>query len=172
MGKRFGRNQKRRMRQQVNSLELRNAQLEYSHTLDRHLLADMSGKLEEARCFIAEIKEVVGESCVIAGSPELMKVSNTPVRLPIGSSLGVNEGLIFSPEFSDAAMLSAVLNALSVSAVRSVVAGQLHVLAELAGKQVRLCLSDGAIRNMPRNVLESRIAKDMARQLVIELRGK
>lgn len=166
MGKRFGRNQKRRMRQQVNSLELRNAQLEYSHTLDRHLLADMSGKLESMREFIAEVREIVGAACVIAGEPEAMRIN---IR-DGGFMLPVFGGFDVMPFETDKGFQIQIMKALSVDVVRSQVAGQLHIMAEMDRGICRLALSESAIRNMPERVLVGRLAKDIARQLVIDMR--
>lgn len=64
MSRRFGRNRRRRAREQIAALQTRNANLESAHVLDRELCASLGAKLREAQDEIRRAKRILGRYCV------------------------------------------------------------------------------------------------------------
>jgi hypothetical protein len=64
MSKRFGRNRRRRAREQIAALQTRNANLEGAHVLDRELCASLGAKLRDAQDEIKRAKRILGRYCV------------------------------------------------------------------------------------------------------------
>jgi hypothetical protein len=73
MSRRFGRNRRRRAREEIAALQTRNTQLEEAHVLDRICSSGLSEKLQKAQEEITRAKAILGRYCV-AFMPEHRKM--------------------------------------------------------------------------------------------------
>jgi hypothetical protein len=64
MSKRFGRNRRRRAREEIAALQTRNTNLEQAHVLDRALSDSLGKKLRDAQDEIRRAKAILGRYCV------------------------------------------------------------------------------------------------------------
>lgn len=173
MSKRFGRNQRRRMREALHMAELA-AEREYAGRIMAEGIArENSRKLEELREWRSEVIRMVGRSALIAGEPHILNVRYDPrtegyVRVPIQRS---------TPRFdvtaiSDLSMQDEVMRLLMVDVVQDDLRQQSIAQVELDETRVWMALSQHAIRRSSVDDLVALISRDMARQLAIGIKSK
>lgn len=174
MSKRFGRNQKRRMRQEIAQAKSEVDRLAAAHEMDRGLLAHQSSKLAEANDYATDVADLVGYACVASGDPELMRFEHIGRRDRI--QMVPYEPMQCTPLDSGAPLKSScvrteTLRLLDVKAVRDRINQMMHVHAELADGVVSYVISMAALNDMPERQLIERLSKEIARKLVIEIRN-
>lgn len=169
MSKRYGRNQRRRHRAEIASAQSMIASLVNSRAMDQGLLQNQSWKLSDLRDQLCDIAQEVGRQSALVGVETFlgggydgMRITPVPLSLtnPIASSPSAYEKLTFE-----------VLRLLNVEAVRDRMRGHLHFHVELAGKGVTYGISESAIRDLTPEFLERRLAPEIAKLLVRQLKG-
>lgn len=170
MSKRYGRNQKRRHRAELASAQAMISSLENSRAMDQGLLQHQSWKMADLRAHLCEIAQEVGrqsalvgvETCLGGGFDGMRMTLPPPMpTTPITSSPCAYEKLTFE-----------VLRLLDVEAVRDRMRGHLHFHVELAGKGVTYGITESAIRDLTPEFLERRLAPEIAKLLVQQLKGR
>ena len=81
MSKRFGRNQKRAMRQQINAAQEQSEKFEHAHQMSLGLQKYTSARLEEAASTLRLVAEILGKNFV-ALEPEQINVYGHSVPMP------------------------------------------------------------------------------------------
>lgn len=160
MGRRFGRNQKRRMRAEiaarVEEIELLRMALE----MDRGLLRYQTEKLQEADAYAMEVMRLVGRNSIAAGRPGRISLKySSDDRFQVEAPWGVDRIRIET------------MRMLETDAVLDRVRGMLHVNARLADGKVRYAVSESALMDADRDWLVNSISRELAKALVTELRG-
>lgn len=172
MSKRFGRNQKRRMREQLVQQQAQISNLETARALDAGLLRYQRRKVEDYVQIIQDVRETLGDNH-IALPPDVGQMvvpdDQTAFQVPLRQPLQMYDYAADIGAMSTKA-LSEYLHVLLVkSAVRDF--GH-HVIvgADLAGKKSRYAISDDGLRNIRRDRLELILAENIARHLVDQLK--
>jgi hypothetical protein len=186
VSRRFGRNQKRRMREQIAEAELRaqsgeqraagaKNQADMLRTmldLDRGLMRETSDKLQTYKRFFVEVAHKVGTYATIAGvEPKYIgEVMTGPTfRWPVPQD--------FNPaRFDSMSMETAVafhdelMEVLRVTAVRDHFSDQMHMRVELDGKIIGYSISRSALAKMSAAQIEETIGPEITHALVIEIK--
>jgi hypothetical protein len=156
--KRFGRNQRRRMRERVDALE-------HAHEMDRGLLAYQSGRLRALDDEIESAKRMVGQHCALFGPGSL--------RLP-GRSRGHIEMLPPAEPASflnfDAMEWAQTVGTIPLTLLLSEVGersfdGSLHVRVRFGDDTWAYGITRMAARSMPTRDLVQRIAEELAHMI-------
>lgn len=169
MSKRFGRNQKRHMREQIAqstasaeaALKLASA----SQKAERDLDCKLRQERFEHRHFMDDLSRLVGDAAVIVGHPELSEYRYRDYDRAVPHS-----PMEFSPFDESAGFLDTVrvetLRVLGFKPLRDHFARQMQFHFELAGKTAGYAISEHALRTLPRRFVEDRMAKEIARHLM------
>lgn len=166
MSKRFGRNQKRRMREQI-------AQLEQSVEMDRALLTRQSRKIGDYESFVQIVGEAVGREAVISGKPTLLKIGGGSRHefqmIPRQPPLSLE---CLDSGFEDTAAIRVeIMRLLNVKAIRDSLSRQMHVRVQFADGNVGYAMSDCAIDRMSEEELIRVIVPEISRLLMRQLKG-
>ena len=164
MSKRFGRNQKRRMRQETQALdELR--------TRDQQAITNLRERIEEHRGFLEYVLDIVGHGSILNPVPHplVWAGGNGQMRIPVlGEPLN-----IWSPS-SVESIQTTILHALGTRIILDRMRGSLHFLASMRNGDVAYALTNEAIATMSTQrltaVLHKHIARQLAHQLALELK--
>lgn len=163
MSKRFGRNQKRRMREEI-------AAVTAARATDGLLLRDMRRQLDEAHDFAEAVREAVGRNAIIAGVPNRINY-----KMPEGERSFYQpapmprHAINYEPAIMDVdsyAFRNEVMHLLDIEAVRSVVAMEQHVLVNLADHRVGYAISAEALRRLSERELRNVIAPQITQFLI------
>jgi hypothetical protein len=168
MSKRFGRNQRRRMREQV-------AGLEQAVQMDRALLQRQRGELHELSEEIRDAKAIVGAYSVVL-EPDRLRVNGPPrdvVELPL--PLLPNDEFVLADDDSappsyveERVPLSVMLARVDEDQMKRAV----HVRVEFAGGQWGYGMSQQAMAKLPARQLTKTIARELARVIAPEIRKR
>ena len=163
MSKRFGRNQKRRMRQETQALEeLR------KH--DKQAIDNLRSRIDDHRDFLEYILDLVGQDSILNPEPRQLSWSGggDQMRIPLpGHPLNIWSS---SVEY----VQTTIVNALGTRVVLDRMRGSLHFLASMRNGDVAYALTNEAIATMSTQrltaVLHKHIARQLAHQLALELK--
>lgn len=162
MSKRFGRNQKRRMREALAAAQATADRLDYARELDQALLRNQSSTISKLREFFLEVGQMVGRASVIAGEPPFLSNGFDGMRLtPFGRHPAMAP--TNPPEFEK--FQDEILRILSIEAIRDTFSKAVHFRVGLADKEAAYGISESALDMMPAEMLESRIAHEIASQI-------
>lgn len=161
MSKRFGRNQRRRARERI-------AELERFRAMNQELALRMSAQNAELRQAITEARFILGQHC-IALPPEY--AGDHPH--PLGNSFNAYaperlELAVFERDsacMTHAQQLQRMHTLLVDDGRYDVVRSMLHFNVTLDSGVVTYCISDSALRNMDRSMLQRRLAHEIGRQM-------
>lgn len=166
MSKRFGRNQKRAMREQIKASEA-------SRAMDRGLIAEQGRKLRDAEDYQRSVARIVGENAIAAGKPSMMQMTaygdfqiapRGQPRMP---------SYMHSHPVSMDAVRAETMRLLHIDVIRDITATQLHCRVMLKDKKAGYAISDLALMQMSkqelRHVIHREIADGLARLLVDEI---
>ena len=164
MSKRFGRNQKRHMRQEIQALEeLR------KH--DKQTTNNLRSRIDDHWDFLEYILELVGQDSILNSEPRQLRWlgGGDQMRIPLpGHPLNVWSSS--SVEY----VQTTIVNALRTQVVLDRMRGSLHFLASMRNGDVAYALTNEAIATMSTQrltaVLHEHIARQLARQLALELK--
>lgn len=179
MSKRFGRNQKRRMREEIvlqaevaASAQERAAQ--YAGALERdHALLKWHGKkLDDAKDFLESIASMVGREAIIAGEPtdfqwheKIDRIRTFPRPAP---SMSVNFGGGMTMDH----IRYEVLRLLDVEAIRASMSRQMQVLVTLGDEEVYYAISEEALFELGEEELVQKFIRPMSIQLARKLKER
>lgn len=164
MSKRFGRNQKRRMRRAIEIFEKQRTQ-------DQHAIDNLKDRVDSHREFFEYVLDIVGPNSVI--NPE-------PAGVEFGADYDMRTAVYTEPinPWSDTSIAKAqttVVHALHTAAVKDKLRGAMHFRVRLRNGEVRYALTDEAIAALPKHVLERVLHREITRQmahcLAAELKG-
>ena len=158
MSKRFGRNQKRRMREALLASEgLRKAGLQ--------TISAMRSRLEDHQRFLEYVLEIVGEESILNPEPPADRVQKYNFPKIVFQSFPR-----FCPDEGTVACVQNVIaNALETRVVLDRLKGAIHFRARLGNGDVVYALSDRAIAVMTTRQLAARLQQEISYQLANEL---
>lgn len=159
MSKRFGRNQKRRMRQEIEALGERRTQ-------DRRTIDNLYSRVDDHRRFLEYALELVGPDSILNPEPRMVETSGygDQTRVPV-----YREPLNIWDDRAVAKVESILVHALNTEVVKSALRPAMHFRARLRGGEVAYALTDEAIATMSTRHLEAFLHEHIARQLAHEL---
>ena len=161
MSKRFGRNQKRKMREALLASEAGRA-------LDSHLILAMRQKLNDHMRFLGYIIEIVGPDSVINPEPRLinMRGEGSSFRVPIYPTLSHIQNM-------DARSLEQVrdtiVHVLETHVAQGTFDDAVHFCVRLRNGDFAYALSDRAIAMMPMQELTDRLHQNISQLLAHQL---
>lgn len=158
MSRRYGRNQKRRARADIAQLEQKATALQAGMAMDRELLRNQTQRIDELRAQLEDVAQIMGTD-FIGLEPALWKFSDKHkldyLRCPVDGG---------------DVLMHTMRARITSDRLRPDYA--VHFRAELAGEQVGYTISECALRDAPEGLIVRRLADEMARLLMIELRKK
>lgn len=175
MSARFGRNKRRRAREEIEQLRERNDNLEVAHQMDRGLLTYQSKKLREVDDELLTAKLVAAPfSTMFAPQPfsvacdeQEQVLMDEPVRyepVDIGD-MSAGDSMRF---------YSIPLDVLISSVDKDLMRRQVHCIVKFANARSAYAISSDALRRMGKDVLlktlRDNIARQLARDLVAQLK--
>lgn len=157
MSRRFGRNQKRRLREEA---------VKWQQTNERNegLLRYNREKLQAAESFIQYVLDLLGPDNI--ANPEPRRVM-TNAEGPSYHAIDYGP-LRFGSQSCEMAQMT-VMNALETQVVRDHFKGAIHVRAVMRNENVCYSMSDAAIRIQPQHNLHARLSIEIARQIAPQL---
>ena len=158
MSKRFGRNQKRRMRQEIGSLEA-------LRTRDQHAIDNLRDRVESHRDFFEYVLEIVGPGSIINPEPEGIERINKAAQIEV---LAIEPFNVWSDASVMAAQM-AIAHTLLTDVMKDKLRGALHFRARLRDGETHYALTDAAVAVLPRRALERVLYREIARQLAHQL---
>ena len=165
MSKRFGRNQRRRLKEQLAVAEDKASRFEEGYYRETGLLAHVSSKNAELRAALEEIKRMAGRFSILVPPSTVTTATNAPgpFRVALPNRLSDEELMMTT--------LNAVESAIEVDQNRRV-----HALLQHPDGKVRYALSSEAACFMTKEELITMITRyaipDMVRSLVDQMKGK
>jgi hypothetical protein len=172
MSKRFGRNQKRSMQQQINKLVGQNADLEHGINMANGLSQSIRRDLDDARQTIREVAYVLGDTFI--GLPvQSQYVSQLMDRYRVAKVSGMRdfERALSEPRAA-MEMTHVMINELQgnrFKTTRDHMRDMIHVRYVTPHGDWQYALSEQAWRSAPTESLKKRIAQDIAEQLAHQL---
>lgn len=175
MSRRFGRNQKRHMREQIAQAEQRTASMTQAAAQCQVALANQSALLRETsdqlrahKEFFAEFTSMVGKYAIMAGiEPRFMK--NIPTapqwRMPAHQPSPIFSAPSNASMMSKTKIHAEVMELMDVDVVRNQFTDKLHVRGTLADGRVGYAISRAALYSMTVDELVRQIAPELARAL-------
>lgn len=170
MSRRFGRNQKRRLRAELAAQAERVAGLESAHIMDRALLADQSDALQQAKEFAAEVAYAVGRNAILAGEPQKLlwegdRRDADRLRIPVWQDDVPATDYGRLPVSAMPLVHNECLRLLEVVAVRDMLRREVHAKVDMAGQQVAYGIGERALAMMTQRELLGRLVPVIASQL-------
>lgn len=180
MSRRFGRNQKRRMREQIAQEEQRAAQASNQATmmrtmleLERGLMRETSDKLRDLEEFFGLVAARVGEYATISGlEPKYIRDMprfdqwRTPVQTPAPIEPFSFENI---SAMDTVTIQDEIMRLLEIDVVRDNFAHQLHVRGLLGDGKIGYSISESALRRMTQQEITDRLVPEIAREVGREL---
>ena len=158
MSTRFGRNQKRRMREALLAgEELRKAGL--------RTISHMRSLLEDRRLFLEYVLDIVGEESILNPEP----LDNRVQKYNVPKIVFRNFPRFSPDEGTVACVQNVILNVLETRVVLDRLKGAIHVRTRLGNGDVAYALSDQAIALMPTRQLAARLQQEISYQLANKL---
>lgn len=173
MSRRFGRNQKRHMRDLLAHAEQRAASLDEARRRELGLLRSTSDQLATHKQFFADIARKVGQHAIIAGiEPRFMQ--NMPTepqwRMPVTQPMPSFVSFEHASMPDRMTIHDEMMELLEVDAVRDQFSDKLHVRGVLADGRVGYSISRAALRDMTVDELVRQITPELARALVTAIK--
>ena len=164
MSKRFGRNQKRRMRQEIQALGERRTQ-------DRRTIDNLRTRAEDHRRFLEYILDIVGQDSILNPEPRMVDAT----EIDRGSKVIYRNYPQFHVNDSNLdTVRDYASHTLRTRVILDRMRGSLHFLASMRNGDVAYALTNEAIATMSTQrltaVLHEHIARQLARQLALELK--
>ena len=164
MSKRFGRNQKRRMRQEIQALGERRTQ-------DRRTIDSLYSRVDDHRRFLEYILDIVGQDSILNPEPRMVDA----MEIDRGSKVIYRSYPQFHVNDSNLdTVRDYVSHALRTRVILDRVRGAIHFLASMRNGDVWYAMTDKAIATMSTRQLEAmlhqHIARQLAHQLALELK--
>lgn len=177
MSKRFGRNQKRKMREALHLAELAAGREYAGRMMAEGIARDNSRKLADLRENMAEVVGRLGNYAIAEGVPTTFQAGwlarnesfNLPVHQPFPSLF---EYLSTAGEHATVAVHAELMRVLDISVVRDQMARDLHCRIEFDGIRLGYGISAHAIENMGRDELVRRMTPEIALMLANKLKDK
>ncbi|HWV64100.1 MAG TPA: hypothetical protein VN019_10745 [Oxalicibacterium sp.] len=170
MSRRFGRNQRRRAREQIAEAERVKANLIQCLDGARAVLHEKSDKLADLQEFFKQVACQVGEHAIISGlevgymrNGQMMDGHRMPVCSPSPLDLPSNI------ESETITIQDEIMRLLEIDVVRDHFNRQMNVRAHLADGKVGYLISESAIMMMRPNELHQRLVPQVARELSVAL---
>jgi hypothetical protein len=162
MSKRYGRNQKRRAREEIARLSSENAKNSLRADNERSRNGDLSD-------FQRRVFNIVGELSVVNQVATMMRVNRDG---DFEVSIGTRYGHIRSNPNSEVAYHTRreVMRLLEVRSIRDDIEGMLHASVRISGWKAGFAMSDTALQRMPIDILAEDISRQIAYQLVDAIR--
>ena len=158
MSKRFGRNQKRRMREALlANEELRKAGLQ--------TISALRSRIEDGLGFLEYVLEIVGEESILNPEP----FDNRVQKYNFPKIVFRNFPRFCPDEGTVACVQDVIANALETRVVLDRLKGAIHFRARLGNGDVAYALSDQAIAVMTTRQLAARLQQEISYQLANEL---
>ena len=162
MSKRFGRNQRRRLKEQLAVAEDKASRFEEGYYREAGLLTYVSSRNAELRAALEEIKRMASRFSILI-PPSTVVNAPDPFRVALPNRL------------SDEELTVTTLNAVE-SAVEMGQNGSVHALLQHSDGKVRYALSSEAARFMTKEELIAMMTRyvlpDMVRELADQMKGK
>lgn len=176
MSKRFGRNQKRRMREALHMAELA-AEREYAGRMMAEGIArDNSRKLAALRENMAEVVGRIGNYAIAEGIPTTFQADwlarNERFNLPVHQPFPSIFDCLATGMHATATVHQEVMRVLDIQVVRDEMARDLHCRIEFDGIRLGYGISAHAVDKMGRAELVRRMTPEIALMLANELKGK
>lgn len=169
MTKRFGRTQRRRMRQKVAALEEKTSSQLYQIEFMERQMDGLTSNLLDARREIEEAKEVaLAYSAVL--KPEELRVSGRP-RGNINLPRQDKNPMVFS--FDGAIVPEDVMRYMRLPVLLTNLASyndRLHVRVEFDNKEWGYAITQAAFTHTPRHILVKTIAREIAEAIIRDLK--
>lgn len=166
MSRRFGRNQRRRAREQI-------ASLQYAHEMDRALLRHQSDKLADLRKEIAMAKEIAGRMSVLFPAREVVKVelkSSDGIPVRVTTDRPDNQMHRFTDEITPMECIQAVDLEKLVSRIEvSRIDSSVHTYIQFSDKKLAYGISASAWHSMSRSARKQRIIEVLPKLFADEL---
>ena len=163
MSKRFGRNQKRRMRQEIEALDVLRKR-------DKLAIDNLRSRVEDHRGFLEYILDLVGQDSILNPEPRQISWSGDGAQIRIHLPDHPINIWSSSVEF----VQTTIVNALETRVVLDRMRGSLHFLVSMRNGDVAYSLTNEAIATMSTQqlttVLHKHIARQLARQLALALK--
>lgn len=171
MSRRFGRNQRRRLREQLAAEQL------HAVRVQKDLESRLGSRAAEAmlaRKFAYEVANLVGAHALAAGEPVMSMVTlslgETQFRLPVHTP----QFPIYTPlggSVPDGLVHHEVMNLLQVKAVQLGAARDMHCLVRIGNGHAGYAISDSALHRADRDYLERTVGREIVRELLNQIRG-
>lgn len=161
MSKRFGRNQRRCLRE-----ALVNAKA--SDDMNRGLLVYQRQKINDLKMFIDEVIAIVGNGSILNPHPRVVHGIGRDRRnfdVPVLPPLSFNNFEVSCDEHARVI----TLNILETAVAKDKFSEALHFRVQLADEKVMYSMSKSAVLNTPKAVLIERLHREIARQLAHQL---
>lgn len=176
MSRRFGRNQRRRMREALVEAQQTTSSAVAVAAQRGRRVNELVDEARDLRTMLDEIADRVGRYAIAAGVPHNFEARwlqrgkgrfqmDVPPDMPSMCTFG--NSMDMTMRFYDETM-----RLLEVEAVRDDFARQMHCRVTFDEHAIGYAISDHALRNMTAKEIERRIAPEIARLLVAELKGK
>lgn len=175
MSRRFGRNQKRRMREELAAKQERVANLETGMAMDRGLLREQSQKLASLKEMMGEFAERVGRYAIAHDVPTEFQSRNLDLRREPNFRMHAMPAMQLASYGSRSMpdilqMHDEVMAVLDVQVVRDAMSRDLHCRLYFDGHRIGYAISYHALRGLTRAELVRRITPEIAYHLEAELK--
>lgn len=176
MSRRYGRNQKRRAREelqavesQVAAAESQVAKLHAAREMDAGLMAHIGRKLDRAEKFVGRVLDVVNRFSTLDDASDHPggAVGAPSFRMPVEQRMSLSS---MSDRQQDR-IRAEIMHVINCKSFFDYIAPEMHLRVELAGGEVGYAISDTALKRMGEDELYDTIIVPMARQLVREIKN-
>lgn len=176
MSKRFGRNQRRRMREELAATQAQAEKIQTLAMMQEEHANRMAEEVADIRALLHEFADRVGRHAIAADIPPpyesdfLERRGNFRMEVErqmpsLTEYLRMRDG-----RATTAAIQVEVMSMLDVEAVASVMRHEMHCRVNFDDHAIGYAISATALRNMTAREIERRIAPEIARLLVSELK--
>lgn len=172
MSRRFGRNQKRRMREGLAAEQARVASAEKLLATTRRVADEDRRRANRGEEFAEEVLQLLGPHALAVGEPVDSKIQLRAGETQFSMVPQQFPGLTPCDGMTAACTIThQVMEVLQVEAVRIGMASQMHCMVTLAGKQSAYALSSEALALGDFEYLERHVSRKIAQHLLLQIRG-
>jgi hypothetical protein len=194
MSSRFGRNKRRRAREQLAAAQAMLAQaneaigeLTLAKLVHSQLLHGLRADLDQRDQFLRDVGEIVGRTSILAGQPVKLNYKFERARNSMGRTAPGENSLVVYPEFlfdwrqpiEDAetcTVQTEIMELLDVQVVVDQLRPMMHAYVTMADESVAYGLTHTAIRRMTRAELKAhlqdKVAAELLELLTVRLKGR
>lgn len=177
MSRRFGRNHRRRMREELAAKELAISGLSSAVAMDRALLKAQSAEIDSLKSWMDEVRDMVGRTAVAAGEPidegYVLPAGETSYRVGVVPPMQFECSTLEMSMPERASIHVETMRLLQVKVVGDAIRAQTHCMVKLGTGEAAYTISDGALRRMTAEELENRflprVAEDLTRLIVRQI---